>query len=448
MKISQRHARANMTIIDYSTVMLIQPTSWVGIAVFLIFCISMLLIICEAKLHMDKFKPALFMLSSFLLIGVYYWLLDGDAHRFDPFITMQKENGNKLFSLMAFMAFMWMIVGMLAERGVFSSLNSTLVNRGFNATAMFWITGALAAILSPFVNNITSAMIFGKSIKDISHNPDYRHIALCNLIIASNSGVWFLGSTTSLMVLLAGKISIMGLLALMPASLIGWAASAAVLQLFYLNRLKGDLLDSTPSQASIKHGGIGMIFISIAALTVAVAMNIILHISIEYAIGMGLGILGVYTWHLKRGGHNVMLLAQMQKVEWNTLLFFVGIISGVAALNHVGWLIYISQLFKTFLPTTVNVLLGVISGVLDNVPVEAATLMSNPQLNNAQWSLNALMIGIGGSLTVIGSAAGVIVMSLDKTYSFSTHLKFLPAILTNFFVSLAVWYVQFEIFGL
>ena len=92
--------------------------------------------------------------------------------------------------------------------------------------------------------------------------------------------------------------------------------------------------------------------------------------------------------------------------------------------------------------------IGVISGVLDNVPVEAATLMSNPLLNNAQWSLNALMIGIGGSLTVIGSAAGVIVMSMDKTYSFSTHLKFLPAILTNFFVSLAVWYVQFEIFGL
>jgi Na+/H+ antiporter NhaD/arsenite permease-like protein len=73
--------------------------------------------------------------------------------------------------------------------------------------------------------------------------------------------------------------------------------------------------------------------------------------------------------------------------------------------------------------------------------------MSNPQLTSSQWALNALMVGIGGSLTVIGSAAGVMVMSIDKNYSFGTHLKFLPAILTNFLVSLGVWYVQFEILG-
>jgi len=141
----------------------------------------------------------------------------------------------------------------------------------------------------------------------------------------------------------------------------------------------------------------------------------------------------------------MMLAAQLQKVEWNTLLFFIGIISGVAALNHVGWLTYISQLFEQFSPTTVNMLLGVISGILDNVPVEAAALMANPQLNASQWALNVLVVGIGGSLTVIGSAAGVMVMSIDKNYSYSTHLKFLPAILTNFFVSLGVWYLQFEI---
>jgi Na+/H+ antiporter NhaD/arsenite permease-like protein len=140
-----------------------------------------------------------------------------------------------------------------------------------------------------------------------------------------------------------------------------------------------------------------------------------------------------------------MLLTQLQKVEWNTLLFFIGIISGVAALNHVGWLTYISQMFEVLSPTTVNILLGAISGILDNVPVEAAALMSNPNLSQAQWALNALMVGIGGSLTVIGSAAGVMVMSIDKTYSFGIHLKFLPAILVNFFVSLAVWYIQFEL---
>ena len=72
--------------------------------------------------------------------------------------------------------------------------------------------------------------------------------------------------------------------------------------------------------------------------------------------------------------------------------------------------------------------------------------MSNPQLSLDQWALNALMIGIGGSLTVIGSAAGVMIMSIDKSYTFGTHLKYLPAILVNFFASLAIWYAQFHLF--
>lgn len=427
--------------------MTIQPTSWLGLAVLLIFSIGMLLIIFEAKLHMDKFKPAMLMLSSFLLIGLYYYFSGDDPHRFEHFIEMQKENKVELFSLIAFMAFMWMIVEILSERGVFSSLNSYLIARGMKANGMFWSTGLLAALLSPFINNITSAMIFGKSIKEISRNQQYTHVAMCNLIIASNSGVWFLGTATSLMVVLAGKISILGLLALLPAGLIGWVASAAVLQLFYLNKLHGELIDSTPDDVKIKHGGVGMIFFSIVAISLAVVMNILLHVDIEYAVGMGLAVIGLYAWHLKRDGHNVMLLVQMQKVEWNTLLFFIGIISGVAALNHVGWLTYVSHLFEIFSPTTVNMALGVISGVLDNVPVEAAALMSAPQLSSSQWALNALMVGIGGSLTVIGSAAGVMVMSIDKSYSFGTHLRFMPAILTNFFVSLGVWYVQFEMLG-
>ena len=423
----------------------IQPTSWLGLAVLLIFSIGMLLIVFESKLHMDKFKPALLMLSSFLLIGLYTYFSSDDPQRFEHFIAMQKENKVELFSLIAFMAFMWMIVEILNERGVFKALNGYLMRKGLNASAMFWATGALAALLSPFINNITSAMIFGKSIKDISRDDDYRHIALCNLIIASNSGVWFLGTVTSLMVVLSGKISITGLLALFPAGVLGWVASAAVLQFFYLNKLSGELITGKQDDTHIKPGGIGMIFFSIVAISAAVVMNIVLHIDIEFAIGIGLATLGMYAWHLKRQGHNLMLLVQLQKVEWNTLLFFIGIISGVAALNHVGWLSYISHAFAALSPTAVNVLLGVLSGVLDNVPVEAAALMSDPQLSPAQWALNALMVGIGGSLTVIGSAAGIMIMSLDKSYNFGVHLRFLPAILTNFFVSLAVWFIQFEL---
>ncbi len=113
----------------------IEPTSFIGLAVLAIFCFGMLLIILEAKLHIDKFKPALFMLTSFLLIGLYYWMSGDDPQRFEHFVEMQKENKVELFSLIAFMAFMWMIVEILAERGVFSTLNSYLIAKGLRLDA-------------------------------------------------------------------------------------------------------------------------------------------------------------------------------------------------------------------------------------------------------------------------------------------------------------------------
>jgi Na+/H+ antiporter NhaD/arsenite permease-like protein len=159
--------------------------------------------------------------------------------------------------------------------------------------------------------------------------------------------------------------------------------------------------------------------------------------------------MALYVWYLKKQqAVDISLNEQFQKVEWNTLLFFTGIITAVACLNHVGWLSYVSALFERVDPTLVNVVLGVASGLLDNVPVEAAALMSNPQIDRAQWALNALMVGVGGSLTVVGSAAGVMAMSLDRTYTFGVHLRFLPAILVNFLGSLGMWYLFFVYFGL
>ena len=423
----------------------LQPFSVTGLTVLGIFTLCMAAIVLETKLHMDKFKPALLMLLAWLVIGLHYYFSGDDPARFEPFLKAQEHNEIEVFGLIGFMAFMWMIVEILAERNVFAALNGYLLKRGLGAKGLFWATGALSALLSPFVNNITTAMIFGKSIKQVSENREYTHVALCNIIIASNSGVWFLGTATSLMVVLAGKISIVGLMMLAPAGLIGWAVSAWVLQTFYLQKLPDNVIAQTKTDSSLKPGAHALIAISVVGLILAVVMNIVLNIKIEFAIGMVLGAITLYCWRLKKRGEPIQMLVQLQKVEWNTLMFFIGIISGVAALNHAGWLTYISHLFEVVSPTWVNVILGVISSILDNVPVEAAALMSNPSMGFDQWALNALMIGIGGSLTVIGSAAGVMIMSIDKSYTFGTHLKFLPAILVNFFASLAVWYLQFQL---
>lgn len=426
----------------------IEPLSLTGILVLLIFITGMTLIMFEAKLEMDKFKPAMFMMSALVVIGLHYALTDPQG--IEAFAQAQDDIKTELFGLIAFMAFMWMIVELLHERNVFTALNGFFLKQGLGAKGMFWVTGALSALLSPFLNNITTAMIFGKSVLNISASPKYTHVALCNIVIASNTGVWFLGTSTSLMVVLAGKISLLGLLALIPAAIGGWILSALVLQQFYLKPIAHEpLLKTTDGNAdAIKPGGISLAIVAFFATLGAVMSNIFLHVSIEFSVGIGLGVVVLWAWNLTQHDIQLPWHDQLQKVEWNALLFFIGIITVVACLNHVGWLRYIAELFDYFSPTSVNAMLGVISGIMDNVPVEAAALMANPTLEPSQWALNALMVGIGGSLTVVGSAAGVMAMSLDKTYTFATHLRFLPAILVNFFGSLLIWWLQFELFGL
>jgi Na+/H+ antiporter NhaD/arsenite permease-like protein len=427
--------------------MTLEPISLVGFIVLGIFLFGMTLIALEAVIHMDKFKPALFMTSSLVVIAVWYYV-QGNPEGWHAFIEAQAEIKKELFALIAFMAFMWMLVEILAERNLFAALNDRLLGWGFGPRRMFWATGAFSALLSPFLNNITTAMIFGKAITQLSNDQRYTHVSLCNIILASNSGVWFIGTSTSLMVVLAGKISIAGLLLLAPAALFGWIVSATLLHVLYLREVKrNDIFVETGVCNIVKPGGIGLAAASFVAVAGAVVLNMVLKVDIEFALGIGLSIVGLYAWVLSKRDIDVPIVAQMQKVEWNTLLFFIGIITAVACLNHVGWLSYISWLFENLSPTWVNMALGLLSGLLDNVPVEAAALMSNPQLSQSQWALNAMMVGIGGSLTVVGSAAGIMAMSLDRTYTFATHLKFLPAVLANFAASLAAWWFCFVYLG-
>jgi Na+/H+ antiporter NhaD/arsenite permease-like protein len=321
------------------------------------------------------------------------------------------------------------------------------MNMGLGARGMFWATGLLCALLSPFISSLTTTMIFGKAVSNISDSPKYRHLALCNIIIASNSGVWFVGTSTSLMVLLAGKVGMSDLIMLLPATFTGWVLSAVVLDLFYLRKLDhANLLEPAGEIDGLKRGGLGLAVVSALSIVSAVLMNMILHVDIEFAVGAGLGMVSMYMYYLHTQGIIINHNTQLQKVEWATLIYYIGIITGMAALGHVGWLSYVAQLYDNFQPTVVNFLLGLISSFIDNNLLEAAALMANPNLGIDQWMLNAMMVGIGGSLTVVGSSAGVMVMSIDKSYTFGAHLRFLPAVLVNFLGSFGLWYLQFRIF--
>jgi len=426
----------------------ITPFSPVGIIVLSVFIIGLLMIIFEVQLAMDKFKPALMMMTTVAIIGIYYWFSSDDPERFKPLMAMQAATKESLFGLIAFMAFMWMIVEILNERNVFNAMNQALINRGLGGRGLFWVMGALSAMLSPFISSLTTTMIFGKAISNVSADSRYRHLVLCNTIISSNSGVWFIGTSTSLMVILAHKVTMTDLLMLFPAAIFGWLLSALILDQFYLKKLNLDtVLKTSTAQENLKAGGLGLTLVCAFAIIGAVILNMVLHVDIEFALGSGLGLVVMTIWLLKTRWFNIDidLDVQLQKVEWSTLMYYIGIITGMAALNHVGWLSYVRELYGVLQPTWVNFILGLVSSCIDNNLLEAAAIMANPALDINQWMLNALMVGIGGSLTVVGSSAGVMAMSIDKSYTFGVHLRFLPAILANFLGSFGLWYLQFEV---
>jgi Na+/H+ antiporter NhaD/arsenite permease-like protein len=160
--------------------------------------------------------------------------------------------------------------------------------------------------------------------------------------------------------------------------------------------------------------------------------------------------LKLYSVHLEKGGQNTFnIYINMQKVENDTLLFFFGILSAVGALHFLGFLEYIHDLYGMIGSTAANIGVGFLSAVVDNVPVMSAILKSSPEMGIDQWMLVTMTAGVGGSLISFGSAAGVGVMGrLRGIYTFGSHMKHAWTILVGYIVSIAIWYVQFEIMGL
>jgi Na+/H+ antiporter NhaD/arsenite permease-like protein len=128
----------------------------------------------------------------------------------------------------------------------------------------------------------------------------------------------------------------------------------------------------------------------------------------------------------------------VQRVEWDTLLFFFGIIFAVGGLGVIGYLALASQyLYVDLGPTAANIIIGALSAIIDNIPLMFAVLTMDPAMSDGQWLLITLTCGVGGSMLSIGSAAGVALMGQAKDYTLSGHLKWTWAIALGYAASIA-----------
>jgi Na+/H+ antiporter NhaD/arsenite permease-like protein len=295
------------------------------------------------------------------------------------------------------------------------------------------------------LDNLTTALVMGSVVLAVGANSrPFVVLACISVVVAANAGgaLTPFGDITTLMVWQKGKVGFFEFFALFVPSLLNWLVPAMIMSLV-LPRGKPE---PVREHVAMKAGGTGVIFLF--ALTIATAVSFRNFLGLQPALGMmlGLGYLQIWSYFLqqkgKRAENSDMVLnsfKQIERVEWDTLLFFFGIIFAVGGLGVMGYLAQANAYFyQNWGATNANVAVGILSAVVDNIPVMFAVLTMDPPMSHGQWLLVTLTTGVGGSLLSIGSAAGVALMGIAQgKYTFGSHLRWTWAIALGYAVSIA-----------
>ncbi|MFN0191761.1 MAG: sodium:proton antiporter NhaD [Aestuariivirga sp.] len=415
---------------------------WAGYLSLAIFIAAYVLVIFEETTHMRKSKPV--MLAGGLiwaLIGIAYMQAGQSDVAHEKAVHIIEEYGELFLFLLVAITY----VNTLEERRVFDVLRSKLVNMGLGYRQLFWLTGILGFFLSGVLDNLTTALIMGAVVMAVgSHSKAFVALGCINIVVAANAGGAFspFGDITTLMVWQKGKLTFWEFFVLFGPSLVNWLVPAAIMH-FAVPSTKPD---PRTDRVSFKPGARGVMVLFAATIVTAVCFKNFLHLSPALGMMLGLGYLQIWSYFLRQKGHRRndqdMVLdsfAQVQRVEWDTLLFFFGIIFAVGGLGVLGYLALASQfLYADMGATTANIIIGALSAIIDNIPLMFAVLTMDPQMSHGQWLLITLTCGVGGSMLSIGSAAGVALMGQARgVYTFSSHLKWAWAVALGYVASIA-----------
>ncbi len=431
-----------------------------GAAALACFLLSYLAVALEERLRLAKSKPV-------MLAGGLIWALVAIAYRGaglpaqaagEAFRHALLEYAELLLFLLAAMTY----INVLEERQVFSALQGWLNRRRFSRRAVFWLTGFLAFVISPLADNLTTALFLGTVVMAVGGD-ERRFItpACVNLVVAANAGGAFspFGDITTLMVWQQGKVEFGEFFHLLPPALVNWLLPALIISL----AVPATQPRPQAGKVMMRRGARRIMLLFLLTIVTAVSFQNLLGLPAAAGMMLGLSWLGLFVYYLRMrerrfdGLESVLgedglegrtagaahdrgpleLRRQVARVEWDTLLFFYGIMLCVAGVGQFGYLAALSRtLYLRLGPTSANVMVGILSSVVDNIPVMFAVLTMNPVMAHSQWLLVTLTAGVGGSLLAIGSAAGVGLLGLGRgRYTFASHLRWTPVVALGYAAS-------------
>ncbi|WP_440876804.1 sodium:proton antiporter NhaD [Thalassotalea sp. PLHSN55] len=426
---------------------------WIGYTAIAIFVVSYSLVILEEQLHLRKSKPVLLAAGLIWILIAAFYGSQGMPHAAEVAI---RHNFLEYAELFFFLLVAMTYINAMLERNVFDALRDWLVMKGFSYKSLFWLTGILAFFISPIADNLTTALIMCAVVLAVGKTePKFVAISCINIVVGANAGGAFspFGDITTLMVWQKGIVQFQEFFALFIPSVVNFVIPAFIMQ-FAIP--KGNPTAESNEMTPIKIGGLTIVALFILTIVTAVSFHNFLHLPPVFGMMTGLAYLKFFGYYLRKKGHATIdksdmptsnkikddfdIFDKIAKAEWDTLFFFYGVILAVGGLGFMGYLGMVSEfMYGELGATNANILVGILSAIVDNIPVMFAVLTMQPEMDHTQWLLVTLTAGVGGSLLSIGSAAGVALMGQARGYyTFFAHLKWAPVISLGYFASIYV----------
>ncbi|MBE9399010.1 sodium:proton antiporter NhaD [Pontibacterium sp. N1Y112] len=381
--------------------------------------LAFVMIVIEDLVHINKAKSTLF-------IGTLVWILafvfPEDGVHAQEIQHRLNENLLEIATLWLFLMAAMTYVAYLNQKGLITQLVYRMLPEQLTQRQLMGMMALLALLFSSLADNITASLIMLSLLASLDlEKKDILKFATL-LVFAVNSGgvALITGDVTTLMIFLAGKVSITDLFLLVPPALVGIAVLVLCLipggnQTLTLPRFR------RPIDGSDKI--IGLLFL--VTILSTLSLSVLFQVPPLLTFLFGLSVMFLVHQFLNRKTeeqHNI--LEYIREIEFDTLLFFLGVLLLVGMLKELSVLDQLPYLYEVLPTVFANYLVGLLSALVDNVPLTAAILKSGVVMDKSEWLGLTYATGVGGSILVIGSAAGVIAMSKLSELTFISYLRF------------------------
>ncbi|OWL84701.1 sodium:proton antiporter NhaD [Halopseudomonas aestusnigri] len=401
--------------------------SSVQILLWIMAVVAFLGVVLEEVIHVNKAKVV-------LLFGALSWLVlfiaaPSDAVR-EHVQEALNENITDIASLWLFLLATMTFVAYLNKKGLIENVIYRILPGRITERKLLFLTGVFCFVFSSIADNITATLVSVALV--LSLNLELRKmLRFATLVVfAVNSGgvAMITGDVTTLMIFMADKVEITNLLLLSAPALLAVLLLAALLSIGMGNEV---IIEKSQLH---ELRGVDQVIGALFLLTILATILLSLFFAIPPVLTFltGLALMFLIARFFNEDIDADPILEYIRVIEFETLLFFLGVLLLVGMLQYIGTLQNLTALYDVMPTLLANFLMGMLSALIDNVPLTAALLKADLQMSVADWMGLTYAVGVGGSLLIIGSAAGIVAMSKMPGLTFITYLRSFGLLLMAF----------------